>query len=197
MPLLAYLYRIIILRNQSTTRSTLGTGSFGRVLVVHHGATKQYLAMKILDKVKIIKLSTQWMRSASCTPWNSPSLSTLSTILKTIQVCTWSWTLLMVAKCLLICGKLAAILNPTTPPILRCLSLHLPYFHLSMWNPCNFFCQNGVWTCRSYLTCRKLIEMIITYAIVASNHITSSQQWIHKPHAPRNVVVHRTSHHRD
>ena len=29
---------------------TLGTGSFGRVLLVRHETTKQYHAMKILDK---------------------------------------------------------------------------------------------------------------------------------------------------
>ncbi|CAG7835585.1 unnamed protein product [Allacma fusca] len=35
---------------------TLGTGSFGRVMVVMHKASKDYYAMKILDKAKIIKL---------------------------------------------------------------------------------------------------------------------------------------------
>ncbi|XP_062892116.1 cAMP-dependent protein kinase catalytic subunit alpha-like isoform X1 [Mobula hypostoma] len=35
---------------------TLGTGSFGRVMLVKHKATKQYYAMKILEKHKVVKL---------------------------------------------------------------------------------------------------------------------------------------------
>lgn len=35
---------------------TLGTGSFGRVMLVQHKASKEYFAMKILDKQKIVKL---------------------------------------------------------------------------------------------------------------------------------------------
>lgn len=35
---------------------TLGTGSFGRVMLVQHKASKDYYAMKILDKQKIVKL---------------------------------------------------------------------------------------------------------------------------------------------
>jgi len=35
---------------------TLGTGSFGRVMLVQHKANKNYFAMKILDKQKIVKL---------------------------------------------------------------------------------------------------------------------------------------------
>ncbi|XP_046544763.1 cAMP-dependent protein kinase catalytic subunit alpha isoform X2 [Haliotis rubra] len=35
---------------------TLGTGSFGRVMLVQHKATRNYLAMKILDKQKVVKL---------------------------------------------------------------------------------------------------------------------------------------------
>lgn len=35
---------------------TLGTGSFGRVMLVQHKSTKQFHAMKILDKQKIVKL---------------------------------------------------------------------------------------------------------------------------------------------
>lgn len=35
---------------------TLGTGSFGRVMLVQHKAHKDYFAMKILDKLKIVKL---------------------------------------------------------------------------------------------------------------------------------------------
>lgn len=35
---------------------TLGTGSFGRVMLVQHKANKDYYAMKILDKQKIVKL---------------------------------------------------------------------------------------------------------------------------------------------
>ncbi|XP_071439294.1 cAMP-dependent protein kinase catalytic subunit 1 isoform X3 [Hetaerina americana] len=35
---------------------TLGTGSFGRVMLVQHKATKEYYAMKILDKQKVVKL---------------------------------------------------------------------------------------------------------------------------------------------
>jgi len=32
---------------------TLGTGSFGRVVLVRHESTKQYHAMKVLDKQKV------------------------------------------------------------------------------------------------------------------------------------------------
>ncbi|KRX46261.1 cAMP-dependent protein kinase catalytic subunit alpha, partial [Trichinella murrelli] len=35
---------------------TLGTGSFGRVMLVRHKQTQQYFAMKILDKQKVVKL---------------------------------------------------------------------------------------------------------------------------------------------
>ncbi|XP_077956000.1 protein kinase, cAMP-dependent, catalytic, beta b isoform X1 [Gasterosteus aculeatus] len=35
---------------------TLGTGSFGRVMLVKHKATEQHFAMKILDKQKVVKL---------------------------------------------------------------------------------------------------------------------------------------------
>ncbi|XP_071449510.1 cAMP-dependent protein kinase catalytic subunit 1-like isoform X2 [Hetaerina americana] len=35
---------------------TLGTGSFGRVMLVQHKSTKEYHAMKILDKQKVVKL---------------------------------------------------------------------------------------------------------------------------------------------
>uniref|UniRef100_A0A8C6SE29 Protein kinase domain-containing protein n=1 Tax=Neogobius melanostomus TaxID=47308 RepID=A0A8C6SE29_9GOBI len=35
---------------------TLGTGSFGRVILVKHKGTEQYFAMKILDKQKVVKL---------------------------------------------------------------------------------------------------------------------------------------------
>lgn len=35
---------------------TLGTGSFGRVMIVQHKPTKDYYAMKILDKQKVVKL---------------------------------------------------------------------------------------------------------------------------------------------
>ncbi|KAG7327851.1 hypothetical protein KOW79_009457 [Hemibagrus wyckioides] len=35
---------------------TLGTGSFGRVMLVKHKGTAQYYAMKILDKQKVVKL---------------------------------------------------------------------------------------------------------------------------------------------
>ncbi|XP_062508933.1 cAMP-dependent protein kinase catalytic subunit beta-like [Corticium candelabrum] len=37
-------------------KKTLGTGSFGRVMLSRHKATKQYYAMKILDKLKVAKL---------------------------------------------------------------------------------------------------------------------------------------------
>ncbi|XP_078285757.1 cAMP-dependent protein kinase catalytic subunit alpha-like isoform X3 [Rhinoraja longicauda] len=35
---------------------TLGTGSFGRVMLVKHKASKEHYAMKILDKQKVVKL---------------------------------------------------------------------------------------------------------------------------------------------
>ncbi|CAH8601902.1 unnamed protein product [Schistosoma mattheei] len=35
---------------------TLGTGSFGRVMLVQHKVSKEYYAMKILDKQKVVKL---------------------------------------------------------------------------------------------------------------------------------------------
>jgi len=35
---------------------TLGTGSFGRVMLVQHKSSKKYFAMKILDKQKVVKL---------------------------------------------------------------------------------------------------------------------------------------------
>ncbi|CAB1332315.1 unnamed protein product, partial [Coregonus sp. 'balchen'] len=35
---------------------TLGTGSFGRVMLVKHKGTEQFYAMKILDKQKVVKL---------------------------------------------------------------------------------------------------------------------------------------------
>jgi protein kinase A len=37
-------------------KRTLGTGSFGRVMLVRHIKTNKYYAMKILDKQKVIKL---------------------------------------------------------------------------------------------------------------------------------------------
>lgn len=37
-------------------KKTLGTGSFGRVMLVKHKATGNYHAMKILDKQKVVKL---------------------------------------------------------------------------------------------------------------------------------------------
>lgn len=41
---------------------TLGTGSFGRVMLVQHKSTKKYYAMKILDKQKV----SSPMRSLYC-----------------------------------------------------------------------------------------------------------------------------------
>lgn len=35
---------------------TLGTGSFGRVMLVRHKDSAKYFAMKILDKTKVVKL---------------------------------------------------------------------------------------------------------------------------------------------
>ncbi|PAA92925.1 hypothetical protein BOX15_Mlig007741g1 [Macrostomum lignano] len=35
---------------------TLGTGSFGRVMLVQHKQRKEFYAMKILDKQKVVKL---------------------------------------------------------------------------------------------------------------------------------------------
>lgn len=38
---------------------TLGTGSFGRVMLVKHKGTEQYFAMKILDKQKVSESTCQ------------------------------------------------------------------------------------------------------------------------------------------
>ena len=38
---------------------TLGTGSFGRVMLVQHKAEKEYYAMKILDKQKVLQISSE------------------------------------------------------------------------------------------------------------------------------------------
>jgi len=40
---------------------TLGTGSFGRVMLVQHKQTKQYHAMKILDKQKVFLALTRYI----------------------------------------------------------------------------------------------------------------------------------------
>ena len=52
--------RVFVCLHQSTTclddfgrLKTLGTGSFGRVMLVKHKATEQYFAMKILEKQKV------------------------------------------------------------------------------------------------------------------------------------------------
>lgn len=37
---------------------TLGTGSFGRVMLVQHKKTSKFYAMKILDKQKVIFIDT-------------------------------------------------------------------------------------------------------------------------------------------
>lgn len=42
--------------NDFTIRNTLGTGSFGRVVLAQHKATGHYLAIKILNKAKVIKM---------------------------------------------------------------------------------------------------------------------------------------------
>lgn len=41
---------------------TLGTGSFGRVMLVQHKANKNYYAMKILDKQKVSVLITYFYK---------------------------------------------------------------------------------------------------------------------------------------
>ncbi|KAF8571676.1 hypothetical protein P879_00489 [Paragonimus westermani] len=42
--------------NQFDRIKTLGTGSFGRVMLVRHKTNKKYYAMKILEKQKVVKL---------------------------------------------------------------------------------------------------------------------------------------------
>ncbi|MBN3273561.1 KAPCA kinase, partial [Polyodon spathula] len=42
--------------DQFERMKTLGTGSFGRVMLVKHKETGQHFAMKILDKQKVVKL---------------------------------------------------------------------------------------------------------------------------------------------
>jgi len=37
-------------------RRTLGTGSFGRVVLIRHKPTKKYYAMKILKKAQVVRL---------------------------------------------------------------------------------------------------------------------------------------------
>ena len=44
---------------------TLGTGSFGRVVLVRHKSSKQYHAMKILYKQKVVARNTA--SAAQCT----------------------------------------------------------------------------------------------------------------------------------
>ncbi|XP_066143795.1 cAMP-dependent protein kinase catalytic subunit beta-like isoform X1 [Euwallacea fornicatus] len=41
---------------QFQRKKTLGAGSFGRVFLVQHNKTKQYFAMKVIDKIRIIKM---------------------------------------------------------------------------------------------------------------------------------------------
>ena len=41
---------------------TLGTGSFGRVMLAQHKEKKSYYAMKILDKQKVSKISVKLIR---------------------------------------------------------------------------------------------------------------------------------------
>lgn len=59
-----------LLFSQSTTclddferLKTLGTGSFGRVMLVKHKGTEQYFAMKILDKQKVSESMCQASRN--------------------------------------------------------------------------------------------------------------------------------------
>lgn len=47
---------------------TLGTGSFGRVMLVKHKETNQFYAMKILDKQKV---SVWILRKSSAAGWKS------------------------------------------------------------------------------------------------------------------------------
>ena len=56
-------YSFVILFFQNTAclddfdrLKTLGTGSFGRVMLAQHKEKKSYYAMKILDKQKVVKL---------------------------------------------------------------------------------------------------------------------------------------------
>jgi serine/threonine protein kinase len=51
---------------------TLGTGSFGRVMLVQHKGGKDYYAMKILDKQKVLALLRYY---ATVKPANSKPLS--------------------------------------------------------------------------------------------------------------------------
>ena len=59
-------HMIWCLRSQNTASledfdllKTLGTGSFGRVMLVQHKGTKDYFAMKILDKQKVRRLAAR------------------------------------------------------------------------------------------------------------------------------------------
>ena len=56
----SFLLLLLLLLQQNTAClddfdriKTLGTGSFGRVMLVQHKSTKKYYAMKILDKQKV------------------------------------------------------------------------------------------------------------------------------------------------
>ena len=65
MAMVMMIMTIITLQNTASLDDfdrikTLGTGSFGRVMLVQHKATKEFYAMKILDKQKVSKNIKLW-----------------------------------------------------------------------------------------------------------------------------------------
>lgn len=52
----AFLFQNTAALNDFDRIKTLGTGSFGRVMLVQHKRNRTYHALKILDKQKVVKL---------------------------------------------------------------------------------------------------------------------------------------------
>ena len=70
---------------------TLGTGSFGRVMLVQHKKSKSYSAMKILDKQKVVKLKQvehTLNEKRILSAINFPFLVNLEYYFK-VRVCVW------------------------------------------------------------------------------------------------------------
>lgn len=93
---------------------TLGTGSFGRVMIVQHKPTGEYYAMKILDKQKVVKLkqvehtlNEKRILQAISFPFWSPCDFTSRIIL----TFTWFSNMCREAKCSVIYERLVVSRN--------------------------------------------------------------------------------------